>query len=84
MSDTMVGRQGAKSLKFRGSKEGVTLLLQRSFSSAVNAHYSKLLIITAQAGGSSRFCGNTTLLAVVSKAVFTWKDKTQTDIIKQV
>lgn len=60
LSDAMVRRQRAKSLKFRGCEQGVALLLQRPFSSAVNAHYSQLLIITCQAGGSSRICDNTT------------------------
>lgn len=46
VGDAVVWRQGAESLKLRGSEEGVTLVLQRPFSSAVNTHNSQLLIIT--------------------------------------
>lgn len=51
MGDVVVGRQRAKSLEFRGSEEGVALILQRPFPSSVNTHDSQVLIITCQAGG---------------------------------
>lgn len=50
MNDVMVRRQRAKSLEFRDSEEGVSLLLQRPFPSSMNTHDSQLLIITSQAG----------------------------------
>lgn len=65
VSDTVVRRQRAKSLQFRGSEEGVRFLLKRPLSSAVDTHYSQLLVIACQAG-TSRLCGNTAQSSVVT------------------
>lgn len=51
MGDVVVRRQRAKSLEFRGSKEGVAHILQRAFPTSMNTHDPQSLIITCQAGG---------------------------------